>query len=83
MPPIPASCQKGPNNITRGGRLTGDTGDGFLARQIGDVDEGVVERGEDVSNTKDKLAISDLRAERDGSGFLRGFRNFGRLWTSG
>lgn len=28
--------------------LTSNTGDGFLAGHIGDVDEGVVERGEDA-----------------------------------
>ena len=28
--------------------LTSDTADGFLAGHIGDVDEGVVERGEDA-----------------------------------
>lgn len=31
----------------------GDTGDGFLAGEIGHMDESVVERGEDTSNTKD------------------------------
>jgi hypothetical protein len=36
---------------------TGDTGDGFAAGQIGDVDEGVVERGEDAGNAKDELAL--------------------------
>lgn len=35
---------------------TGDTGDGFTAGQIGDVDEGVVEGGEDTSNAEDELA---------------------------
>ena len=39
---------------------TGDTRDGFAARQIGDVDEGIVERGEDAGNAKDELALTDL-----------------------
>ena len=47
-------------------RHTGDTGDSLLARQIGDVNEGVVERGVDVSNAENKLALSDLRTERGG-----------------
>jgi hypothetical protein len=36
---------------------TGDTGDGFAARQIGDVDEGVVEGSEDTGNAEHKLAL--------------------------
>lgn len=36
---------------------TGDTGDGFAAGQIGDVDEGVVEGGKDAGNAKDELAL--------------------------
>lgn len=36
---------------------TSDTSDGFLARQIGDVNEGVVERCKDVSNAEDELAL--------------------------
>lgn len=39
---------------------TGDTRDGFAARQIGDVDEGIVERGEDAGNAEDELALTDL-----------------------
>jgi hypothetical protein len=50
---------------------TSDTGDGLLAGEISDMDEGVVEGGVDVGNTKDKLALADLGAERD-SGFLDG-----------
>jgi hypothetical protein len=46
--------------------LTGNTGDGFLARKIGDMDESIIEGGENVSNTKDVLTLSYLRAERDG-----------------
>ena len=36
---------------------TGDTGDGFAAGQIGDVDEGVVEGSEDTGNAENKLAL--------------------------
>jgi hypothetical protein len=35
----------------------GDTGDGFAARQIGDVDEGVVEGRKDAGNAEDELAL--------------------------
>lgn len=42
---------------------TGDTGDGLTARQIGDVDEGIVERGEDAGNAEDELALADLGAQ--------------------
>lgn len=34
------------------------------------MDEGVVERGVDVGNTEDELALADLGAERDGVLFL-------------
>lgn len=37
---------------------TGDTGDGFTAGQIGNVDEGVVEGGKDTGNAEDELACS-------------------------
>lgn len=37
---------------------TGDTADGLTAGQIGDVDEGVVEGGEDTSNAEDELTCS-------------------------
>jgi hypothetical protein len=33
------------------------------------MDEGIVERGEDMGNAKDKLALTDLWSE--GNGFLR------------
>lgn len=36
---------------------TGNTRDGFAARQIGDVDEGVVEGSENSGNTENKLAL--------------------------
>lgn len=39
------------------GTYTGDTGDGFAAGQIGDVDEGVVERSENAGNAEDELAL--------------------------
>jgi hypothetical protein len=39
---------------------TSDSGDGFTARQIGDVDESVVERGEDAGNTENELALINL-----------------------
>ena len=42
---------------------TSDTGDGLLAGEIGDMDESVVERGVDVSDTEDELALSNLRTE--------------------
>lgn len=44
---------------------TGNTADGFAATQIGDVDEGVVERGEDSRNAKDKFTLANLGAEGD------------------
>lgn len=43
------------------------------------MDEGVVEGGVDVGNTKDKLALSDLGTERDGGLFLLGGL-LGGLW---
>jgi hypothetical protein len=36
---------------------TGDTGDGFAAGQIGDVDEGVVEGSENAGNAENELAL--------------------------
>jgi hypothetical protein len=33
---------------------TGDTGDGFLARQIRDMNEGIVEGRKDMSDSKDE-----------------------------
>ena len=47
-------------------KRTSDTGDGLLAGEIGDMDEGVVERGVDVSDTENELALSNLGPERDG-----------------
>merc|ERR1719509_240940 len=37
-----------------------NSGDGFTARQVGDVDESVVERGEDVSHSEHKLTFANL-----------------------
>jgi hypothetical protein len=56
---------------------TSDTGDSFFARKIGDMDEGVVERGINVCDTEDKLSLGNLRTERNSVifpgdlGFLR------------
>jgi hypothetical protein len=44
--------------LIRGLTYTGDTGDGFAAGQIGDVDEGIVERSENAGNAEDELALS-------------------------
>lgn len=61
---------------------TGDSGDGFLAREIGDVHEGIVERRVDVGDAEDELAFSDLRPERDGVFFLGCPRLLGWLRAS-
>jgi hypothetical protein len=56
---------------------TSDTGDGFFARKVSDMDEGVIERGVNVCNTEDKLSLGNLRTERNSVifpgdlGFLR------------
>lgn len=42
---------------------TSDTRDGLTAREIGDVDESIVERGKDAGNAKDKLALAGLQAK--------------------
>jgi hypothetical protein len=39
---------------------TSDTGNGFATRQIGNVDEGVVERSENAGNAENKLALFSL-----------------------
>ena len=64
------------------GRLlnrTGDTGDGLLARKIGNVDKGIVEGRENVGDTEDKLALSNLGTERDGVLLLLNLDFFGGL----
>ena len=53
---------------------TGNARDGFLAGQIGNVDECVVEGSVDVGNTEHVLAISNLWTEGNGGLFLWGFR---------
>jgi len=58
---------------------TSHTRDRFLPRQIGDVDKGVVEGGEDVSNAEHQLTLSDLGSEGDGVLFLGYFDFFGGL----
>ena len=40
--------------------LTSDTDNGFLAGHIGDVDEGVVERGEDAVELKSAGSVDDM-----------------------
>jgi hypothetical protein len=42
---------------------TGNTDNGLLAGQISDMDESIVERREDVRDTKNELALSDLGTE--------------------
>merc|ERR1712211_226047 len=44
---------------------TSHPADGLPAGEVGDVNEGVVEGGENVSNAEDKLAIPDLRSQAD------------------
>jgi len=59
--------------------LTSHTRDRFLPRQIGDVDEGVIEGREDVSNGEHQLTLSDLGSEGNGVLFLGCFNFFGGL----
>jgi len=44
-------------------RRTSDSDNSFLARQIRDMDKGIIEGSEDVSNSKDKFSFPDLRTE--------------------
>jgi len=53
-----------------------DSGDCFLARGIGDMDERIVEGGIDVRDAEDDLALRNLGTELDQL-FLR---DFGLLW---
>lgn len=46
---------------------TSNTGDGFLAGKIGNVDESIIEAGIEVRNAEHELALSNLGTERDGS----------------
>ena len=45
---------------------TSDTGDSFLAGEIGNMNESVVEGSINVGDTEDELALSNLGTERDG-----------------
>ena len=60
-------------------RRTSDTGDRLLAGEIGDVNEGIVERSVDVGDAENELALSDLGAERDGVLLLLNLDFFGGL----
>jgi hypothetical protein len=40
--------------------LTCHAGDRLFARQVGDMNKGVIERGVDVGNTEHELALADL-----------------------
>lgn len=51
------SVRRGLVTVSLDLHATGDTGDGFAAGQIGDVDEGVVEGSEDTGNAENKLAL--------------------------
>jgi hypothetical protein len=57
-----------------------DTGDGFLAREIGDMDECIVERGKDVGDGEDAFTFGDLGTERYGVFFADYFSFFWGLW---
>ncbi len=46
------------------------------------MDESIVERGEDVRNTENELALSNLRSQRDGGFFLWCLGFLGRLEIS-
>ena len=85
MPPIGIAqiCQiesliSGVEKWWIGRKPTSHTGDGFLAREIGDMDESVVERGIDVGNAEYQLSLRDLGTEGD-CGVLGGSLSFWRL----
>jgi len=61
------------------GSLTGDTRDGFFAGQIGDMDEGVVERCVDMGDAEHEFSFCDLGTERDRVLFLWRLDFFGGL----
>jgi hypothetical protein len=44
---------------------TSDSGDGFSARQISDMDKSIIERSEDSSNSEDEFSFSGLEAKGD------------------
>ena len=58
------SVRRGLVTISLDLHATGDTHHRFLARQIRNVDEGVVERGEDVANAENNLTLADGVRER-------------------
>merc|ERR1719198_2802850 len=47
---------------------TGNTGDGLLSGEIGDVNEGIVEGSEDVGNSENQFSFLNVRAEGGGGG---------------
>jgi len=51
-------------SISRRGFITSDADERLPPRQISDMDEGVVEGGEDVRDAEDVLALADGGAER-------------------
>lgn len=56
---------------------TSDTGNGFTTGKIGDMDEGVVEGGEDVGNAKDEFTFTDLGTKGNVFGGLLGSSTLG------
>ena len=63
-------------------KRTCDSRNSLLARQIRNMHERIIETREDVSDTKDKLALGYLRSERDGVFFLGCLDFFGGLRLS-
>ena len=53
------------------GYCTCNSDDGLLARQIGDMDKGIVKGCKDVGYAKDEFSLTDLWAEVDDLFFLR------------
>jgi hypothetical protein len=51
---------------------TSNTRDGFTTREIGNVNEGIVERSKDVGNTENEFTFTDLGAKSDLFNNLRG-----------
>lgn len=62
-------------------KRTGNTRNSFLPREIGNVDEGVVEGCKDMSNAENKFSISDLWTKLNGGLFFWSFGFFGWLTT--
>merc|ERR1712222_167962 len=44
---------------------TGNSGDGFFSREIGNVDEGIIVRGVQVADAKNVFSVGDLWTESD------------------